>query len=173
MIIGFNQKNLIVPEVNYYNDQLLFIEVTNMKTSERLYSIVFNIQESNNTATVGTLGQDSTSFDAHFGETLSPDGHIQQTMELIPQEDTITLSVIIVNDLEQEDQECFTINISPTDDEFMCNDGENATNYFCSITICIDDNDGKFYIFTSISISESLVGFLCRVGTDAPSRNTF
>ena len=150
MVIGFNQRNLVVPEFgtflfskSFFNE--LLIEVTSMKTSERLYNVVFNIQESINKASIATLGQaHNTSFDAHFGETLSPDGHIQQTIGLIPQEDTITLLVIIVNDLEQEDQECFTINISPTDDEFICNDGENATNYFCSITICIDDNDGKF-----------------------------
>ena len=150
MVIGFNQRNLVVPEFgtflfskSFFNE--LLIEVTSMKTSERLYNVVFDSQESINKASIATLGQaHSTSFDAHFGETLSPDGHIQQTIGLIPQEDTITLLAIIVNDLEQEDQECFTINISPTDDEFICNDGENATNYFCSITICIDDNDGKF-----------------------------
>ena len=149
MNLGFTQRDLIVPEFgtfldskNYYNG--LLIEVSSNKTSERQYSVVFHIQESNSTALIGRLGGNGTTpFDAHFGETLSPDGHIQQKMELIPGENTITLLVLLVNDLEQEDQECFTINISPTDDEFMCNDGKNATNYFCSITICIDDNDGN------------------------------
>ena len=168
MIIGFTERNIIIPEsgtlfdhnydidvfyfyhyeyYEYSDEKPKFIEVASERTSEISHTVVFNIQESTDTVMIGTFQQNEASFDVLFGEILNTDGHIQQTVELTPGEDVIILLVKIVHDLDHEDQECFTINISPTNDnDIICNDDENATNYFCSLTICIDDNDGKFIV---------------------------
>ena len=155
MVIGFRHRRMTVPEsghdydgyqnddtyyyYDYYNGDFddAIIDVGSERTSERPYTVVFTVQEDNNTATVGTE-------DVVFGERLSSDGPIQKILELAPGEDEIRLLVEIVNDLDLESQECFTISISPTsDDGFVCNDG---TDYFCDLILCIDDNDGKLNV---------------------------
>ena len=167
MVIGFRHRRMTVPEsghdydgyhyyyyyydyyfYNYYHDfDDAIIDVGSERTSERLYTVVFTVEENNSTATVGTEGQAFSPFDIVFGERLSSDGPIQKILELAPGEDEIRLLVEIVNDLDLESQECFTISISPTsDDGFVCNDGENATDYFCNLILCIDDDDGKFNV---------------------------
>ena len=181
MVIGFRHRRMTVPESGHdydgfqYNDNYLYfydgvyeyhdfddaiVDVGSERTSERLYTVVFTVDEDNNTATVGTERPAFPPFDIVFGERLSSDGPIQKILELAPGEDEIRLLVEIVNDLDIESQECFTISISPTsDDGFVCNDGENATDYFCNLILCIDDDDGKFNVnhdLTSIDIENFL-----------------
>ena len=175
MVIGFRHRRMTVPESgqHYYSSSYYYyyyysyyyyyysyyeyaiIDVGSERTSEKLYTVVFSVEEhnrtvgteDNNTATVGTEEQAFSPFDIVFGERLSSDGPIQKILKLAPGEDEIRLLVEIVNDLDVESQECFTISISPTsDDGFVCNDGENATDYFCNLILCIDDNDGKFNV---------------------------
>ena len=163
MVIGFRHRRMTVPESGHdyqYDDTYYYyyyyyyhdfddaiIDVVSERTSERLYTVVFTVDEDNNTAIVGTEEQAFSPFDIVFGERLSSDGPIQKILELAPGEDEIRLFVEIVNDLDVESQECFTINISSLPgNDFMCNDGENATDYFCKLILCIDNNDGKFNV---------------------------
>ena len=89
--------------------------------------------------------------DASFGTRDYPDGPIQELYLLRSLTDSIPpLTYRIRNDFRQEDEECFTIEILPKDvpgcaDVFSCNDnGSDAINYFCEITMCIEDDDGRF-----------------------------
>ena len=171
MVIGFRHGRMTVPEsghdydgyhyyyyYDYYYDYYYYynnyhdfddaiIDVGSERTSERLYTVVFTVEEDNSTATVGTEGQAFSPFDIVFGERLSSDGPIQKILELAPGEDEIRLLVELVDDLDLESQECFTISISSfPGNDFVCNDGQIATDYFCDLMLCIDDDDGKLNV---------------------------
>ena len=61
----------------------------------------------------------------------------------------VPLSTAIRNDFLSEAEECYSLRIFPIAipglrEVFMCNDDDtNPTNYFCTHTICIQDDDGK------------------------------
>ena len=115
--------------------------------------MVFHLQVSTSTAIVEPTNDiQNILFDALFGIMIDGfDDHIDEEFDLERLEDTILLlSAIIRNDLRPEDEECFTIRISPIHvpgrrDQFSCNeDSSGASNYFCETTICIEDDDGRF-----------------------------
>ena len=146
MIIGFTQRSQTISEyLEYGYIHQLTIVIASEKISERTYSIALHIQDSKSQATIGTLNQTDMLFDAYFGERLNSNSFLQYTVQLLPGEDLILVAVPILNDYDYESQECFTIDISPfdTDVDFTCNDGEDAMDYFCNRTVCIDDDDGK------------------------------
>ena len=153
MIIGFTERIRTVSEGQVRGVDLfqLQINVTSARTAEREHPMVFRLQESVTNATIETYTSSRPVFDATFGRRENSDDPIETTRDLDPGSLTLgpTLLTTIRNDLVPEDTECFTIRIFPVDvpgrrELFECNeDSDDADNYFCEHTICIEDDDGE------------------------------
>ena len=122
----------------------LSINVATERQSEREHEMIFT--HLGGTATVVSFAYLTSDYDARFSsEEIDP---LKIHYNLLPLESTVRpLSIEIRNDFIAEDQECFTIGISPSFSEgardlFRCNP-DTASNFFCKHTICINDDDGK------------------------------
>ena len=157
MLIGFSQRRQTVSEsmAEEGSDEfLLILNVTSLRRSEQEYVAIFRHQESSSTAMVeATNAQFSTVFDARFGTRFVADEPIQEQRILVAGQLELQsdLPVFIINDFRPEDEECFTIRILSPDVEglrevFVCNEVDDltATDHFCTHTICIQDDDGKW-----------------------------
>ena len=105
--------------------------------------------DSSNAVVISHRGLDYENFDAIFGRITDPNGPSEEWLKFIPGDNVTEMQITIRDDLRPERQECFTIVIMTVVygvELFTCNDSEDATNYFCSHTICIDDNDSKLYL---------------------------
>ena len=153
MIIVFTQRRQSVSESDVLpGDDFvqLQIDVASLRMSEREYKIMYQLLSIGfGTATVvGFNDIGLVNEDARFG--FSDGDSIEQLDILPPGQSVITpLITDIRNDFIIEEEECFSIQISPVDilgfrELFSCNDDStNSTNYFCQHTICIEDDDGK------------------------------
>lgn len=149
MIIGFVNRTQTVSEGDSFH---LVIDVATQRPSERTHTIIFRVQVADEQqpgiAAVRPLegAGETIDFDAHFGSFNN--NRLQQTDDLNPGESSIpSLITQIVNDFEPEEEECFSIQITTSDnpgdrDLFFCHP-DPATEFFCVHTICIEDNDGK------------------------------
>ena len=148
MLIGFTQRSQTVSEGALpagHNFQWLTIDVVTSRTSEKLHIVLFHVLESSTTAIVGSNNTVNNEFlDAVFGN-----DDTKENYTLNPGEDSIpSLITAVRNDFRPEPLEYYTISMSTTDivgvrEHFMCNDEENATEYFCHHTIYIENDDGK------------------------------
>ena len=144
MIIGFTERiRTVFQQIN----------VSSLRTSERVHPMLFLILESSNNATVETHTPSSIIYDATFGRRGNLDDPIEDTLDLLPGQRTFFHRplTVIRNDFIPEEKECFTIRIFPVGipgrrELFTCNeDNAGADSYFCEHTICIEDDDGKCY----------------------------
>ena len=128
----------------------LQINVATLRVSERQYRMLYRVLSSS-TATVVSLDfRDNLDYDARFG-TVQADP-IVQTDLLRPLRDFITpLPTAIRTDFVVEDEECYSIRLSPIDipglrELFMCDFVDTSStppmSFFCEHTICIEDDDG-------------------------------
>ena len=169
MVIGFNERSQTVSEGQIPNVDafFIFLDVSNIRTAERLHTMTFRYQEASSTATVEQLGsQSNKKFDALFGSRDSSTDPIEETFILQPGEDTLPpLTVQIINDFVPEPDECFTICILPVDVErrrelFTCNeDNTGGTSFFCEHTVWIIDDDGKTLLLCDLLCSSLLLLF--------------
>ena len=155
MIIGFTQRTRTISEGEEDHAIELFqlqVNLTTLRTSERVHPMTIRVQWSSSTAIVEPLlVQTDPDFDAVFGSRDLPGRPIREAVVWAPGASTIPpLLVAIRNDFIPEEEECFTIRIFPDDhphgyrDFFMCNgDSAGADSYFCQHTICITDDDGE------------------------------
>ena len=143
--IGFTQRTQTVPEDNGVglDIRLLQIPVTASSIATREYEISFKLLSSS-TAIVDPFAVTNINFDALFGSRDNAGDPLQEIHLLNAGQNQIpSLRVSIRNDFAIEEEECFTISVSNVGPApFACNDAATATNYFCSHTICIEDNDG-------------------------------
>ena len=155
MVIGFTQRIRTVSEGQEGAVDLfqLQINVSSLRSAERVHPMVFRILESRTNATVETLTPSSIIYDATFGNRDNPDDPIEFSWDLNPGERTVSqLLTAIRNDFIPEERKCFTIGIFPVDipgrrELFTCNeDIAGADSYFCEHTICIEDDDGRCFI---------------------------
>ena len=153
MVIGFTQRMRTVSESDAPEEEEFFtidIDVATLRPSEREHTMAFRVQLSASTAIVESKNdQSNPHLDAVFGTRDYPDDPLQQRFTLQHLADTVpSLTVKIRDDIRHEYEECFTIRIFQTyawRDLLSCNEYEDgATNYFCEITICIEDDDGRF-----------------------------
>ena len=117
-------------------------------TSEISYSVPVLVQEMRN-ATI--IAADEVGlirpFDAAFG--IRQEGVNQRLTSFVSGQTEITLLPTISNDLNIEDNnKCFTLQIDKPDVGgvraiFECDAVVDGTRYYCSHTICIDDDDGE------------------------------
>ena len=156
MVIGFTERIRTVSESQEGAVDLfqLQISVSSLRTAERVHPMFFRLLECCTNATVETLIPASNVFDATFGSRANPDYPIAETMNLLPGKRTVSppLVTAIRNDIIPEEIECYTIRIFPVDvsgrrELFTCNqDSAGSDSYFCKHTICIEDDDGKYFI---------------------------
>ena len=153
MVIGFTEERQCIPEdlIPGVNEFPVLIELAILTVSEREYRMLFRLLASGAANVVSFASFFETDFDARFGgEEADP---IEEIDFLDPGENMVTSRrTQIINDFTPEDEECFTIQISPIDipglrELFMCDFVDMSTtpptNYSCEHTICIKDDDGK------------------------------
>ena len=130
----------------------LQIDVATLRESERLHRMLYRVLSSG-TATVVSLDfRDNLDYDARFG--LVEADLIEQEDCLLPGRDFIDpLQTAIRDDFVPEDEECYSIQISPIDipglkELFMCGFVDTSStppmSFFCEHTICIEDDDGNY-----------------------------
>ena len=154
MVIGFTERTLTVSESMAppgYDIFSIDIPVATLRRAERAHQMTFRLQQLESTAIVEP-GDDLTNplFDAIFGTRARPDDYIDLVYDLRPLEYNIpSLLLEIRNDFTPENEECLKIRVLPIDiegqrEQFSCNEDDSFATYFCQITVCIEDDDGKF-----------------------------
>ena len=152
MVIGFTEERQCIPEdlIPGVDSFPVFINLATLRVSERVRGMLFRLLASGAATVVSFASFFATDFDARFG---GQEGDPIEEMDFLdPGEDTVRpRRTQIINDFIPEDEECFTIQISPIDNPgryfFICNFVDMSTspptNYSCEHTICIKDDDGK------------------------------
>ena len=124
----------------------IFLTLHSLRESEIEHPIVISVTDSTATVTDNSIYDET--WDAAFGF-QNETSHVLLT----PGATEITSILLwIMNDINSEDNETFTLRVSPSDVRgircnFECYDGGEDPvegNYFCSHTITIIDEDGKF-----------------------------
>ena len=150
--IGFTQRTQTISEADVPSGQDLLqiiIPVAIERISGRTHTVIFRLIESTSQAIVESPLTINPLFDAIFGFRSNPEGPLEVRLSITSGVSEIpSLLVNIRNDFVIEEEECFTIRtIVPDGSQFTCNSGAGATNFFCDHTICIEDDDGKYFIF--------------------------
>ena len=155
MFIGFPERRSVVRENMYHGVQYFPINHTlhSLRKSEIVYPIVISVTDSTARVT-DTVGVG----DAAFGR-RNPFNILVGSFTLSPGQWKITgIRVFIVDDIDSEDNESFTLRVSREDvggirRNFECyDDGEDLVegDYFCSHTITIIDEDGQFHCIFAV-----------------------
>ena len=157
MIIGFTESGRTVSESGNGIPQMdsfqILINVTTLSVSERKYRMLYRIL-STGKATVGPFVSFENDFDARFGVTATEGDSMEEMALLLPGESFISpLVVEIIKDTVPEDEECFSIQISPISipghrELFLC----DYANISCEHTICIEDDDGEFTLIYNVEM---------------------
>ena len=170
MVIGFTEERQYVSEnqIPGVHEFLVFIELATLRVSEREHRMLYRLLASGTATVVSFASFSATDFDARYGG-LEGDP-IEDRDYLNPGEDIIrSQRTQIVNDFRIEDEECFTLEISPINipgirELFMCDFVDMSTtpptNYSCEHTICIEDDDGKIITMDIQHLSYEQL-FLC------------
>ena len=151
MTIGFTSNFTRISEGDAlpgHEEFFLPLLIMSPITSEISYSVPARVQEMRNATiiAVNELGL-IRPFDAAFG--IRQEGVIQRLTSLVSGQMQITLLPTISNDLNIEDNnKCFTLQIDKPHVGgvraiFECDAVVDGTRYYCSHTICIDDDDGE------------------------------
>lgn len=154
MYIGFPIKNIIVRENRdpTASQFVLPINITSLRKSEIEYRVTVSVAAHTATVTEAPVG----SWDAIFGIRDADSNILISEQRLIINEtEILNIQAAIRNDIVAENNETFTLRVSATDTggtrrNFKCyNDGEEPVkgDIFCSLTITILDEDGKFKFF--------------------------
>ena len=153
MVIGFTERirtlsEGLLPGVDEFP---LEIDVATLRESEREHRMLYRVLSSGIAEVVSFDYRNNLDFDARFGAVQADP--IEEVDRLLPLRNSILpLHTAIRNDFVPEDEECYTIQISPIDipglrELFMCDFVDTSLNppmsFFCEHTICIEDDDGK------------------------------
>ena len=158
MVIGFTERRRTVSEGLFPDsDEFpLQIDIATLRVSERLHRMLYRVLSSGTARVVSLAFRDNLNYDARFG-TVQADP-IEEEDRLLPLRDFITpLPTAIRNDFVLEDEECYSIRLSPIDipglrELFMCDFVDTTStppmSFFCEHTICIEDDDGKINVIS-------------------------
>ena len=155
MVIGFTERRRTVSEghVPGVEEFPLEIDVATLRVSEREHwRMLYRVLSSGTARVVSFEFRDNLDYDARFGFVEADP--IEQRDQLLPGRDIINpLITAIRNDFIPEDEECYSIQISPIDipglkEFFMCDFVNTSSTppmgFFCEHTICIEDDDGNY-----------------------------
>ena len=154
MVIGFTQRRQTVSEGDtpLGGDSFpLEINVAPRNFSEIVHRMVYRVLSTGSATVVPFGSSEQLNVDVRFGSVADP---IKEFDTLNVGETNISpLVVVILNDFVPEDNECFSIQISPEDvsgsrELFLCDyiDDISHRNFSCEHTVCIEDDDGEFII---------------------------
>ena len=156
MVIGFSERRQTVSEgqVPGVDEFPLQIDVATLRVSEREHRMLYRVLSSGTADVVSFSYFYNLDFDARFGVVQADP--IEQEDQLLPGRDSIIpLQTAIRNDFVPEDEECYSIQISPIDipglrELFMCDFVDTSVipplSFFCEHTICIANDDGKINV---------------------------
>ena len=173
MIIGFTERRRTVSEGIVPEGFELAYPVAALRISESDHSMMFRLLEGSSTATVITKEESEDpdllhNSDALFGKKREDNGPIEVSLHLPLGSKTLlqNLSTFIRDDINPEDNECYSVQIFAVDvpgvrQLFTCNSEADATDYFCVHEICIIDDDGKVYhiIISHLTLSTIIFYF--------------
>ena len=154
MVIGFTERMQTVSEGLFpgVDEFSLEINVATLRVSEREHIMLYRVLSSGTATVVSFAFFDNLDFDARFGGVQADP--IEQEDRLLPgRNSTGPLQTAIRNDFIPEDEECYSIQISPIDipglrELFMCDFVDTSStppiSFFCEHTICIANDDGKY-----------------------------
>ena len=151
MFIGFPNRTSYVRENMFPTLSVfpIFRMLHSLRESEILYTVT--ISATGGTAEVTAADNRVGEWDVAFGTSIS--NILVVLQDLNPGETEITMiRADIMNDINAEDNETFTLRVSAADvggirRNFECyDDGEDPVegNYFCDHTVIIIDDDGQF-----------------------------
>ena len=155
-MIGFSQRSQTTSESDVplgLDFSILPINIHASRPVDRDYIFMLRLLENISNATVEGINVPfGPLVDALFGIRSESGDRVIQESRLILTGDVEPFGgsafTQIRNDFRIEERECFTIQIfsGGTSNNFSCNeDTTNATDLFCLHTICIEDDDGKYY----------------------------
>ena len=155
MFIGFSERFVFVREDMFENITFaplspipMFLVLHSLRKSEIDYPIVISVNDS--TAVVTGVHEAYGYWDVAYGIRNSTSNTVTFSDFLSPGKTETIMLYFVMNDLNSEDNETFTLKVSSDDvrHDFYCyDDGETPVegNYFCSCTTTIiDDEDGMF-----------------------------
>ena len=150
MFIGFTERKQTLSEGEAQPEEVIpiTVNVSTNRISEVNYNVYFRYQDVTSSAIVEPLSSnESIEYDALFGERLDSSEPIQELQEIEAGRTSISIQLLIFNDLIPEEEECFTLRIVPVHVVSLrnrpeCN--EHGDSFFCEHTICIMDDDGKY-----------------------------
>ena len=152
MVIGFTERMQTVSEGLFpgVDEFSLEINVATLRVSERVHRMLYRVLSSGTARVMSFAFFDNLDFDARFGGVQADP--IEQEDHLLPGRDSIDpLQTAIRNDFVLEDEECYSIRLSPIDtpglrELFICDFVDTSStppmSFFCEHTICIEDDDG-------------------------------
>ena len=118
--------------------------------------MLYRVLSSGNARVVSFVFRENLYFDARFGFVQADP--IEQEDQLLPGRHHISpLQTAIRNDFVPEDEECYSIRLSPIGipglrELFMCDFVDTSStpprSFFCEHTICIEDDDGKINVIS-------------------------
>ena len=158
MVIGFTERMQTVSEGLFpgVDEFPLEINVATLRVSEREHIMLYRVLSSGTARVMSFAFFDNLDFDARFGGVQADP--IEQENHLLPGRDSIDpLITAIRNDFVLEDEECYSIRLSPIDipglrELFMCDFVDTTStppmSFFCEHTICIEDDDGKINVIS-------------------------
>ena len=162
MIIGFTERSttvsesLAAPEASSYPIE---IEVASPRVSERLHGITIRHNERRSTAVVGPSIGGNFISDALFGARGDSRDPLELVFNLDSGQATLQrVSASIVQDFRFEPEECFTLQIffsetpGAREAPVTCNADNSSTNFFCEHTVCIEDDDGMYFLLSHVII---------------------
>ena len=150
MVIGFTERRRTVSEGLFpgVEEFPLQIDVATLRMSEREHRMLYRLLSGATATVVSFAFVGNLDYDARIGSVQTDPIEIGDFV--LPGETVISpLPTEIRNDFLIEAEECYSLRIFPIvipglREVFMCNDDDtNPTNYFCTHTICIQDDDGK------------------------------
>ena len=154
MVIGFTERRRTVSEgqVPGVDEFQLEIDVAALRVSDRVHPMLYRVLYSGTASVVSFEFRDNLDYDARFGVVQAY--YIYQEDVLLPgRNSTGPLQTAIRNDFIPEDEECYSIQISPIDipglkELFICDFVDTSSTppmgFFCEHTICIEDDDGNY-----------------------------
>ena len=154
MVIGFTERRRTVSEglVPGVDEFRLEIDVAALRVSDRVHPMLYRVLSSGTADVVSFEFRDNLDYDARFGFVEADP--IEQRDRLLPgRNSTGPLRTAIRDDFVPEDEECYSIQISPIDipglkELFWCDFVDTSStppmSFFCEHTICIEDDDGNY-----------------------------
>ena len=175
MVIGFTERSRTVSESGATpgaSSYPIEIEVATLRVSERLHTITIRHNEQRSTAVVGPLIGENIISDALFGLRDILRDPLELVFDLDPGQATLQqVSASIVQDLRIEPKECFTLQIyfsetlGAREALVTCNADDSSTNFFCEHTVCIEDDDGMYFLLSHVLFVmqsyRTIYGWIC------------